>query len=339
MTRMPLSLIDFCTVDPGESIGNSIARSVEIAQAAERLGYSRIWYAEHHNMPRISSSAPAVLIAHIGAQTSRIRLGAGGVMLPNHAPYIVAEQFGMLAEMYPGRIDLGIGRAPGTDMNTLRAVRRSPHAADSFPEDVRELQGYLSDDPHDAPIPGVRAIPGEGTQVPLYVLGSSLFGASLAAQLGLPYAFASHFAPTHLEGALSYYRNNYHPSERYPEPYAIAGLTMIGAPSREESEAELERVIRARVRAQVGRGQPVSEAQLDAFMNSHIGENVREMFRYSVLGTEEDLRRGCEEFAEKAGVQEIMVSLQATGHETRMRSLEMVASACGLSGLSRPESD
>lgn len=332
MTRMPLSLIDFCTVYPGESIGASIARSVEVAQTAESLGYSRIWYAEHHNMPRISSSAPAVLIAHIGAQTSTIRLGAGGVMLPNHAPYIVAEQFGMLAEMYPNRIDLGIGRAPGTDMNTLRALRRSPHAADSFPEDVRELQGYLSDDASAAPIPGVRAIPGEGTKVPLYVLGSSLFGASLAAQLGLPYAFASHFAPTHLEGALAYYRNNYHPSERYPEPYAIAGLTMIGAPSREEAEAEREQVVRARVRAQVGRGQPVSEDQLDAFMASHIGENVRDMFRYCALGTKEDLRRDYEEFVATTGVQEVMASLQATSHEKRMRSLTMVASACGLQG-------
>lgn len=330
MTRIPLSLIDFCTVYPGEGVGASIARSVEVAQAAESLGYHRIWYAEHHNMPRISSSAPAVLIAHIGAKTSRIRLGAGGVMLPNHAPYVVAEQFGMLAEMYPGRIDLGIGRAPGTDMNTLRALRRSPGAADAFPEDVRELQGYLSDDPVDAPIPGIRAIPGEGTCVPLYVLGSSLFGASLAAQLGLPYAFASHFAPTHLEGALSYYRNNYHPSERYPEPYAIAGLTMIGAPGREEAEAELEQVIRARVRAQIGRGEFVPDAQLDAVVDSHIGDNVREMFHYTVLGTEEDLHRGVAEFHEKTGVQEIMVSLQATGHEQRMRSLTMVASACGL---------
>ena len=192
----PLSLIDFCTRYPGESVGEATQRSVAFAQQAEALGYSRIWYAEHHNMSSIVSSSPAVLISHIGAKTSRIRLGVGGVMLPNHSPYVIAEQFGMLEELYPGRIDLGLGRAPGTDQQTLgRALRRDPRAAENFPQDVQELQAWLS---NTSPLPGVTAMPGFNTNVPLIILGSSMFGASLAAQLGLPYAFASHFAPQHL---------------------------------------------------------------------------------------------------------------------------------------------
>lgn len=206
----PLSLLDFCTVRSEESIGQSMARSVELAQTAEKLGYDRVWYSEHHNMPTIASSSPAVLIAHIAAKTEKIRLGAGGVMLPNHSPYVIAEQYGTLAELYPDRIDLGLGRAPGTDQNTLgRALRRDPRAAENFPSDVLELQAYLSDN---SPIPGVTAVPGAGTNVPLYILGSSMFGATLAAKLGLPYSFASHFAPTHLQEATTYYRENFQPS-------------------------------------------------------------------------------------------------------------------------------
>ena len=204
----PLSLIDFCTKYPGETVGEAIERSVEFAQRAEQLGYERIWYSEHHNMTSIISSVPSVLIAHIGAKTSTIRLGAGGVMLPNHSPYVIAEQFGMLEELYPGRIDLGLGRAPGTDQQTLgRALRRDPRSAENFPQDVLELQAWLS---NESPLPGVVAVPGFGTDVPLYILGSSMFGASLAAKLGLPYSFASHFAPQHLEQATTYYLSLIH---------------------------------------------------------------------------------------------------------------------------------
>lgn len=182
--RTPLSLIDFCTRYPDESVGEAMKRSVTFAQKAEGLGYDRIWYAEHHNMSSIVSSSPAVLISHIGAKTERIRLGSGGVMLPNHSPYVIAEQFGMLEELYPGRIDLGLGRAPGTDQQTLgRALRRDPAAAERFPEDVLELQAWLS---NESPLPGVTAMPGFNTNVPLIILGSSMFGASLAAKLGLP---------------------------------------------------------------------------------------------------------------------------------------------------------
>ncbi|CAN5741001.1 hypothetical protein BH24ACT6_BH24ACT6_06370 [soil metagenome] len=190
-----LSVLDLAFVGPGESVAQSLQGSVALAQLAERLGYRRVWYAEHHNIESIASSATAVLIAHVAAHTKRIRLGAGGIMLPNHSPLVIAEQFGTLATLHPGRIDLGLGRAPGSDQNTMRAMRRSPQSADTFPDDVLELDGYLSGETR---IPGVHATPGRGTNVPLYILGSSLFGAQLAAMLGLPYAFASHFAPAEL---------------------------------------------------------------------------------------------------------------------------------------------
>ncbi|HXQ89197.1 MAG TPA: MsnO8 family LLM class oxidoreductase, partial [Solirubrobacterales bacterium] len=192
---IPLSILDLAAVGREETVAESFAGSVALAQAAERGGYRRVWYAEHHNITSIASSATAVLIAHVAAQTETIRLGAGGVMLPNHSPLVIAEQFGTLETLHPGRIDLGLGRAPGTDQRTWMALRRDPAASNRFPEDVLELQRFLSDE---EPLPGLRAIPGRGTHVPLYILGSSLFGAELAARLGLPYAFASHFAPRFL---------------------------------------------------------------------------------------------------------------------------------------------
>ena len=192
MMRIKLSILDLAPIGRGQTAAESFAASVALAQLAEELGYERVWYAEHHNMSGIASSATSVVIAHVGAQTSTIRLGAGGVMLPNHAPLVIAEQFGTLAAMYPGRIDLGLGRAPGSDQNTMFALRRDPQSADTFPQDVLELQGYLTGNTR---VAGVDAVPGKGSNVPLYILGSSLFGAKLAAALGLPYAFASHFAP------------------------------------------------------------------------------------------------------------------------------------------------
>ncbi|MCB0994760.1 MAG: MsnO8 family LLM class oxidoreductase, partial [Acidimicrobiales bacterium] len=194
---MNVSILDLAIVGRGESVADALAHSVAVAQRAETLGYHRIWYAEHHNMAAIASSATSVLIAHVAAHTTSIRLGSGGVMLPNHSPLVIAEQFGTLASLHPGRIDLGLGRAPGTDQNTMRAMRVDPMAAERFPQDVLELQGYLRGE---SLVPGVEASPGAGTDVPLYILGSSLFGAQLAAKLGLPYGFASHFAPGHLLG-------------------------------------------------------------------------------------------------------------------------------------------
>ena len=197
---VPLSILDLATIGKGQTAAESFAGSVAMAQLAEKLGYRRVWYAEHHNMSSIASSATSVLIAHVAAHTETIRLGAGGVMLPNHSPLTIAEQFGTLETLHPGRIDLGLGRAPGSDQNTMRALRRDPQSADTFPQDVLELQGYLTGPTR---VQGVEATPGRGTNVPLYILGSSLFGARLAAQLGLPYAFASHFAPNALQDAVA----------------------------------------------------------------------------------------------------------------------------------------
>ena len=324
----PLSLIDFCTRYPGESVGEATQRSVAFAQQAEALGYSRIWYAEHHNMSSIVSSSPAVLISHIGAKTSRIRLGAGGVMLPNHSPYVIAEQFGMLEELYPGRIDLGLGRAPGTDQQTLgRALRRDPRAAENFPQDVQELQAWLS---NQSPLPGVTAMPGFNTNVPLIILGSSMFGASLAAQLGLPYAFASHFAPQHLEQATAYYRDNYQPSERYPEPYCIAAVNVTAADTEEDAKRQTKVVHRNRVRAFMGRqGKQLSDDQLDTVVNSYQGRQIIDMLRYTAEGTGEQVVEHLEAFRTTAQADELMISLQAGSHDEVSRSMEILAEAWG----------
>lgn len=326
--RTPLSLIDFCTRYPDESVGEAMKRSVTFAQKAEGLGYDRIWYAEHHNMSSIVSSSPAVLISHIGAKTERIRLGSGGVMLPNHSPYVIAEQFGMLEELYPGRIDLGLGRAPGTDQQTLgRALRRDPAAAERFPDDVLELQAWLS---NESPLPGVTAMPGFNTNVPLIILGSSMFGASLAAKLGLPYAFASHFAPQHLEQATTYYKENYQPSERYPEPYCIAAVNVTAADSEQEAVEETRIVHRNRVRAFMGRrGTMLSDDQLDAVVNSHQGRQITDMLRYTAKGTGEQVAEYLEAFQKLAKADELMISLQSGSHDATLRNMEILAGSWG----------
>nr|WP_288870741.1 LLM class flavin-dependent oxidoreductase [uncultured Corynebacterium sp.] len=326
--RTPLSLIDFCTRYPDESVGEAMKRSVTFAQKAEGLGYDRIWYAEHHNMSSIVSSSPAVLISHIGAKTERIRLGSGGVMLPNHSPYVIAEQCGMLEELYPGRIDLGLGRAPGTDQQTLgRALRRDPAAAERFPEDVLELQAWLS---NESPLPGVTAMPGFNTNVPLIILGSSMFGASLAAKLGLPYAFASHFAPQHLEQATTYYKENYQPSERYPEPYCIAAVNVTAADSEQEAVEETRIVHRNRVRAFMGRrGTMLSDDQLDAVVNSHQGRQITDMLRYTAKGTGEQVAEYLEAFQKLANADELMISLQSGSHDATLRNMEILAGSWG----------
>lgn len=300
-------------------------RSVDMAQRAEQLGYRRIWYAEHHNMPYIASSAPAVLIAHVGAHTERIRLGSGGVMLPNHSPYVIAEQFGTLAELYPDRIDLGLGRAPGTDMNTLgRALRRSPNAADHFPQDVMELEGYLAGRSR---IPGVDAIPGVGTNVPLYILGSSLYGATLAAQLGLPYSFASHFAPTHLEHAVATYRENFQPSEKLAEPYVIAAVNVVASDTEADAVRQLEGVRRQRVKAMAGRGRHLTEEQLDQIIGSPQGRQIIDMLRYTAVGTGEQVRDYLEGFTRTAQADELMISLQGLSEAETGRGMEILAEA------------
>ncbi|WIM67115.1 LLM class flavin-dependent oxidoreductase [Corynebacterium breve] len=326
MSRLPLSLIDFCMIYDGETAGESMQRSVELAQKAERLGYSRIWYSEHHNMPTIASSSPAVLIAHIGARTEKIRLGAGGVMLPNHSPYVIAEQFGTLGELYPDRIDLGLGRAPGTDQNTLgRALRRDPRAAENFPNDVVELHGYFTGRPT---VPGVTAVPGVGVKMPLYILGSSMFGASLAAKLGLPYSFASHFAPAHLVQATTYYRENFEPSEVLSEPYVIAAVNVTAADTREEAQEQFEGVCRSRVKRKISPGgRTLTDEQLDQVVNSYQGQQIIEMLKFTAVGTGTDVVEYLEQFATMAQADELMISLQGRTNAEAQRSMEILADA------------
>lgn len=322
--RQPLSVIDFATVRKDQSVGESFADSVTLAREAERLGYTRVWYAEHHNMPSIASSAPAVLISHIAVKTDSIRLGAGGVMLPNHSPLTIAEQFGTLAELYPGRIDLGLGRAPGTDQRTLQALRRSPQSADSFPQDVKELQGYLSGNSR---IPGVAATPGANTNVPLTILGSSLFGAQLAANYGLTYGFASHFAPDALVDAVSTYRAQFQPSEQLAKPYVIAAVNVIVSEDPEDAARQLEATQRARVRMMVGRGREFTEDEMDMVMASPAAQQVLHMLKYTAVGTPDTVVDYLERFAQHADADELMISPVATRQEDVLKGMELLANA------------
>lgn len=302
----------------------ALAQTVEVARLAEAYGYARVWYAEHHNMPSIASSQPAVLIAHVAAHTETIGLGAGGVMLPNHSPLTIAEQYGMLAELHPGRIHLGLGRAPGTDGATLKALRRSYDAANSFPADIVELQGYLSDD---LPRTAVNAYPGRGTRVPLTILGSSMFGASLAAQMGLPYSFASHFAPDHLTAAIAHYRAHYEPSEAHPEPYVSAGVNVVAAATDAEAEALFERTELARVRSFLSRGRE-RQLTLDEaaqLMDTPGGLQIRDMLRYTVSGSPETVRAGLAEFARRADADELVTVHAAPTAAEQLESIRLAA--------------
>jgi len=329
MTRIPLSILDLAPIRRGESAADSFAASVALAQQAEALGYKRIWYAEHHNIAGIASSATSVLIAHIGAQTRRIRLGAGGVMLPNHAPLTIAEQFGTLDAMYPGRIDLGLGRAPGSDQNTMYALRRDPSSADNFPRDVVELQGYLGEESR---VRGVDAIPGKGSHVPLYILGSSLFGAQLAAVLGLPYAFASHFAPDALLDAIAAYRNEFRPSEQLDKPYVMAGVNVLAADTAAAAQEQLQAIRRIRAVSLHGRGlglrdQDVTDEQADELLAAGVAVQVDHMLTYIAAGTASDVRDYLDGFLRLTGADELVTVHQVPTAEGRMRSVTLLAEA------------
>ncbi len=320
--NVPLSLLDLALVGPGETAADALAGSVRIAQLAEARGFARVWYAEHHNMAAIASSAPAVLIAHVAAHTKTIRLGAGGVMLPNHAPLSIAEQYGTLATLHPGRIELGLGRAPGTDQVTLRALRRDAHAAETFPQDLLELQGYLSDR---TLVPGVEATPGKGTRVPLYVLGSSTFGARLAARLGLPYGFASHFAPGSLREAVALYRATFKPSEQLAKPYVIAGVNALVAETDADAQRELTAVRRARVGWFLGRGRTTfSDDEADALLASPQGAFITEMMRYAAVGTPDTVRAYLADFAALADADELVVSPAGLSVAARLRCVALL---------------
>jgi luciferase family oxidoreductase group 1 len=322
--RIPLSVLDLAPVARGETFGSSIAASVALARSAEEAGYTRVWYAEHHNMPAIASSATSVLIAHVGAHTSTIRLGAGGVMLPNHSPLTIAEQFGTLASVHPGRIDLGLGRAPGSDQNTMYALRRDAASAERFPQDVLELQGYLTGHSR---VPGVQAVPGRGTDVPLYVLGSSMFGAGLAAALGLPYAFASHFAPQLLEPAVAAYRRDFRPSEQLDAPYVIAGVNAVAADTAAEARTALEATRRRLAVGLFGHGRDLSDEEADVLLSAGAGRHVDSMLTHTAAGTPDDVREQLTAFARLADADELIVAHQAPTPEARLRSVTLVAEA------------
>jgi luciferase family oxidoreductase group 1 len=328
--RVPLSILDLAPIARGGTASDSFAGSVALAQRAEELGYLRVWYAEHHNIASIASSATSVLIAHVGAQTRTIRLGSGGVMLPNHAPLLIAEQFGTLAAMYPGRIDLGLGRAPGSDQNTMYALRRDPTSADTFPQDVVELQGYLSGNTR---VPGVDAVPGKGSNVPLYILGSSLFGAQLAAALGLPYAFASHFAPAALEAALDVYRREFRPSEQLQRPYAIAGVNVIAADTASAAREQLLAIRRIRAISLYGRGRrgletpDLTDEQADQLLAGGYGAQVDQMLTYAAVGTPAEVSDYLDGFIKHTEADELIVVHQAPNVEGRLRSVTLLAEA------------
>ncbi len=321
---VPLSILDLAIIDEGETARDSFASSLALAREAEKLGYTRIWYAEHHNMPTIASSATSVLIGYIAAHTESIRLGAGGVMLPNHAPLTIAEQFGTLETLFPGRIDLGLGRAPGSDQKTMRALRRDPMSADSFPQDVQELQGYLTGN---TLIPGISATPGAGTNVPLYILGSSLFGAKLAAALGLPYSFASHFAPQALQDAVAIYRRDFKPSAQLAEPYVIAGVNVVAAETSEEAQQLFTDSQRRRVSQLFGRDRTFTDEEADAILQSPGGQQVKQMGRYSAVGNPEEVRDYLDWFTGHAQADELIVATQTASLETRLRSFQLLAEA------------
>jgi luciferase family oxidoreductase group 1 len=323
----PLSVLDLSPVPQGSDAAQSLRNTRDLARHAERLGYRRYWLAEHHNMPGIASAATAVVIGHVAAGTSTIRVGAGGIMLPNHSPLMVAEAFGTLASLFPGRIDLGLGRAPGTDPLTARALRRNLDSdANAFPQDVVELMGYFR------PVePGqrVRAVPGAGLDVPIWILGSSLFGAQLAAMLGLPYAFASHFAPAELDNAVAIYRERFQPSEQLQKPHVMLGLNVFAAETDEEARLLMTSQQQAFVNLRSGRPcqlpppvagyyetlEPMAKAMLDQALSC------------TVAGSPEVVRRGIEAFARRTGADEIMVTGQIFDHKARLRSFEIAAEA------------
>jgi luciferase family oxidoreductase group 1 len=324
---LPLSLLDLAPIAPGQSARDSFAASVELARAAERSGYRRVWYAEHHNMATIASSATSVLIGYVAAHTESIRLGSGGIMLPNHSPLVIAEQFGTLATLFGDRIDLGLGRAPGSDQNTSRALRRDDSSADSFPQDVLELQGYLSGRSR---IPGVQAVPRAPGTVPLYILGSSLFGAQLAAQLGLPYAFASHFAPAALHQAVEVYRSTFRPSQQLAEPYVIAAVNVFAAEDHDDAAEQMKISYRARTRAFISRGAvgtDYTDAEIDEFLASPGGRQLASMTQYTAVGTPAEVRTYLEGFAASCRADELITAHSASRTEDRIRSVELTAAS------------
>ena len=321
---MKLSVLDLAPVTDVTNVGTSLTNSVDLAQHCEKLGYHRYWMAEHHNMPGIASAATVVALAHLAANTSSIRIGSGGIMLPNHAPYIVAEQFGTLDALHPNRIDLGLGRAPGTDGRTLRALRRKPEEAEYFPSDVQELLGYLAEATPDDP---VKAVPGYQQNIPVWLLGSSLFGAQLAAKLGLPYAFASHFAPDMLHQALRAYKEQFTPSQYLDKPYCVAAMNVFAADDEASARYMMSSMQLQFVDLRRGRPgllpKPVDDIR--EHCDPYALAAANHALSYSAVGNPEQVERQIQQFAADTGADEIMLTCHAYDHAARKRSFEIAA--------------
>src|SRR3954465_1127592 len=322
---VPLSVLDLAPIPEGSTAAEALRRSLDLAQHAEQWGYHRFWLAEHHNMPGIASAATSIVLAHVAGGTSTIKVGAGGIMLPNHSPLVIAEQFGTLASLFPGRIELGVGRAPGTDQVTVRALRRSPLSAESFPQDVAELIEYFR-----PAVPGqvVQAVPGPGLEVPIWILGSSLFGARLAAAMGLPFAFASHFAPAMMLQAIDIYRSEFRPSEQLDRPYVMLGINVIAAHTDAEAALLFTSLQQAFLKLRQGRPGKLPPPLPDFGRSVYPMEQamLRETLAYAVVGSLETVLQGLETFAARTGADEMMVTAQIFDHEARLRSFEITAS-------------
>ena len=325
---VPLSVLDLSPITEGSDAGQALRNSLDLARHVEALGYRRLWMAEHHNLPGIASAATAVALAHVAAGTNTIRIGAGGIMLPNHAPLVIAEQFGTLAALHPGRVELGLGRAPGSDQITNRAIRRNLLAdVDQFPQDVVELMAYFQ--PAE-PGQAVQAIPGAGLDVPIWILGSSLYGAQVAAYLGLPFAFASHFAPGMMMQAIAIYRERFRPSAQLALPHVMLGIVVVAAESDEEARFLFSSLQQSTLNNRTGRRgrvpPPVEgfEARLDPYARAILEDAMS----CAVVGGPETVRRGLDEFVNRTGADELMVTANIFDHAKRKRSFEIVAQVC-----------
>ncbi len=322
---VPLSILDLAPIVEGGDAGQALRNVIDLARHAERWGYQRVWYAEHHNMPGVASAATAIVIGQVAAATDKIRVGSGGIMLPNHAPLVIAEQFGTLAALFPGRIELGVGRAPGTDARTARALRRNVDGGDGFPDEVVELMGYLRPARPDSP---VQAIPGQGSDVPVWILGSSLFGAQLAAALGLPYAFASHFAPAQLEHASDIYRRQFRPSPQHPRPLLMLGVNVIAADTDAEASLLLTSLQQVFVQLRRGRPGPLPPplAGFESALTDYERAALAETLSCSFVGSPATVRAGLEAFVARTGADELIVASHIHDHAARLRSYEITAS-------------
>jgi luciferase family oxidoreductase group 1 len=321
---IPYSVLDLSPITLGSDPSQSFRNTLDLARHAERWGYRRFWLAEHHGMPGIASAATAVLIGHVAGGTSTIRVGAGGIMLPNHSPLVVAEQFGTLESLYPGRIDLGLGRAPGSDPRTSQALRRNLASdPDEFPRDVLELADYFSAEPRQA----VRAVPGTGLEVPLWILGSSTFGAQVAAALGLPYAFASHFAPAQMMAAIAVYRAQFRPSRQLANPYVMLGFNVFAADTPEEAQYRATSMQQAFINLRTGRPSQLPPP-VEGYLG-RIGPQERAILEQTLscasIGTPEKVRSDLREFVNRTGADELMITCQIFDHQARLRSFEIAA--------------